>query len=55
MLSLTPPRHTSTLPFRQQIFDIAKAQREPKIEPNRLLNDLRREPVSVLAGMYMHR
>ena len=26
-------------PFRQQIFDIAKAQREPKIEPNRLLND----------------
>jgi hypothetical protein len=33
----------------EQIFDVAKAQREPKIEPNRLLNDLGREPVPSVA------
>jgi hypothetical protein len=32
--------------FREQIFDIAEAQCEPEIEPDRLLNNLRREPVS---------
>jgi hypothetical protein len=31
--------------LRQQIFDVAEAQCEPKIEPDRLLNDLRRKPV----------
>ena len=29
--------------FRQQIFDIAKAQGEPQIEPDRLLDDFSRE------------
>jgi hypothetical protein len=32
--------------LRQQILDVAKAQREPEIEPNRLMDDLRREPIS---------
>jgi hypothetical protein len=32
---------------------IAKAQRDPKIEPDRMLNDLRREPVSVVAD-FLH-
>jgi hypothetical protein len=40
--------------FRQQIFDVAKAQGEPKIEPDRLMNDLRREPISVVAD-FLHR
>ena len=35
--------------FRQQILDVAKAQREPEIEPNRPLNDLRRKPVTGIA------
>ena len=35
--------------FRQQIFDIAKAQGEPEIKPDRLLNDLGRISVSVVA------
>ena len=30
----------------QQIFDVAKAEGEPEIEPNRLMYDLRREPIS---------
>lgn len=33
----------------EQAFDVAKAEREPQVEPNRLLNDLRREPVTRLA------
>src|SRR5271169_6158586 len=32
--------------LREQILDVAEAQREPYIEPNRLLNDLGRETVS---------
>jgi hypothetical protein len=40
--------------FRQQILDIAKAQSEPEIQPDRLLNDLRRESVSVVAD-FLHR
>ena len=36
-------------PLRQQIFDVAKAQCEPEIEPDRLLDDLRREPVPFAA------
>ncbi len=35
--------------LREQIFDGAQAQREPKIEPNRLANDLGREPVAGVA------
>jgi hypothetical protein len=35
--------------FRQQILDVAEAQCESKIEPNRLLNDLGWEPVSDIA------
>ena len=31
--------------FCQQIFDVAQAEREPEIEPDRLVNDLRREPI----------
>jgi hypothetical protein len=38
----------------EQIFDVAKAQCEPEIEPDRLLNDLGREPVSVVAD-FRHR
>ena len=35
--------------LREQIFDVAQAQREPELEPNRLLNDLGREPVAGVA------
>src|SRR5271157_1388913 len=31
--------------LREQIFDVTKAEREPEIEPDRLVNDLRREPI----------
>jgi hypothetical protein len=31
---------------REQIFDVAQTQREPEVEPNRLLNDLGREPIA---------
>ena len=33
----------------EQILDVTKAEREPEIEPDRLVNDLRREPISGLA------
>ena len=32
--------------FGEQVFDVTEAEREPQVEPNRLLNDLRREPVA---------
>jgi hypothetical protein len=35
--------------LRKQILDVAKAEREAKIEPNRLMYDLWREPISDLA------
>src|SRR5207245_518097 len=35
--------------FGQQILDIAEAQGEPNIQPNRLLDDLRREAVAAVA------
>jgi hypothetical protein len=41
-------------PLRQQIFDVAKAQSEPKIEPDRPLNDFRRKAISVIAD-FLHR
>jgi hypothetical protein len=31
--------------LREQIFDVAQAQREPEIEPNRLLTDPGRRPI----------
>ena len=34
--------------FRQQILDVAKTQGEPKVEPNRLLDDLGREMVPAI-------
>ena len=33
----------------EQVFDIAEAEREPEVQPNRLVNDLRREPVARVA------
>src|ERR1700758_4861665 len=33
----------------EQILDVAKAEREPEIEPDRLVDDLRREPISGVA------
>jgi hypothetical protein len=33
----------------QQIFDVAKAQGEPDIEPDRLLDDFGREPAPLVA------
>src|SRR5450432_3375896 len=39
--------------FRRQIFDVAKAQREPEIEPDRLVNDLGREPIPAVAD-FLH-
>ena len=35
--------------FRQQIFDVAEAQREPNIEPDRVLDDFGREAVAAIA------
>ncbi len=35
----------------QQIFDVAKAQREPIIEPYRMRNDLSRKPVASEVNM----
>jgi hypothetical protein len=39
--------------FRQQIFDVAEAQGEPEIEPDRLMDDLRWEPISTVAD-FLH-
>jgi hypothetical protein len=33
----------------EQTLDVTKAEREPEIEPDRLVNDLRREPISRVA------
>src|SRR5229473_138353 len=35
--------------FCQQVFDVAQAQGEPEVEPDRLLNDLGWEPVAAVA------
>jgi hypothetical protein len=40
--------------LRQQLFNVAEAQSEPEIQPDRLLNDLKRESVSVVAD-FLHR
>src|SRR5271165_2301516 len=39
--------------FGQQIFDVAQAERKPEVEPNRLLKDLGREPVTRVAD-FLH-
>ena len=36
--------------LREQILDVTKAEREPEIEPDCLVNDLRREPISGVAN-----
>ena len=33
----------------QQILDVTKAEGEPEIEPDRVIDDLRREPISRVA------
>src|SRR5271167_1201503 len=40
--------------LRQQVLDVAQAEREPKVQPNRLANDLGRESVSGVAD-FPHR
>ena len=40
--------------LRQQIFNVAKAQGEPQIEPDCLLDDFGREPVAFVAD-FPHR
>jgi hypothetical protein len=37
--------------FRQQLFDVAKAQCEPEIESDRLLDDFGREAVAAIADL----
>jgi hypothetical protein len=39
--------------FRQQIFDVAKAQGKPHVKPDRLLDDFQREPVPLVAD-FLH-
>ena len=41
--------------FRQQILDVAEAQGEPDIKPDRLLDDLGREAVAAIADLGHHR
>ena len=40
--------------FRQQIFDVAEAQREPNIEPDRVLDDFGRKAIAAVAD-FEHR
>ena len=40
--------------FRQQILDVAEAQREPDIKPDRLLDDFGREAVAAIADLGHH-
>ena len=35
--------------FRQQIFDVVEAQREPNIEPDRVLDDFGRKAIAAIA------
>src|SRR6267154_4995444 len=35
--------------LREQVLDVAKAEGEPEIEPDRMVNDLWREPISGIA------
>ncbi len=40
-------------PLGEQVFNVAEAEREPEVQPNRLVNDLRREPVARVAD-FLH-
>jgi hypothetical protein len=37
--------------FCQQIFDVAEAQREPNIEPDRVLDDFGRKAIATIADL----
>src|SRR5271166_5076358 len=37
--------------FRQQILDVAQAEGEPEVKPDRLLNDLGRETIPAVADL----
>jgi hypothetical protein len=41
--------------FRQQIFDVAEAQREPEIEPDRVLDDFGRKAIAAIAKLGHHK
>src|SRR5260370_37623434 len=41
--------HPDGILSRDKIFDVAQAQGEPEVEPDRLLNDLGWEPVAAVA------
>jgi hypothetical protein len=41
--------------FCKEIFDVAQAQGEPEVEPDRLLNDLGWEPVCPQASVVVRR
>src|SRR5450631_4271742 len=41
--------------FGQQILDISEAQGEPDVKPDRLLDNLGREPVAAIADLGHHR
>jgi hypothetical protein len=49
----SPNAERSHSTLRQQIFDVAQAERETEVQPNRLLNDLGREPVTRVAD-FLH-
>ena len=53
MTASTTPENYTTLTdvtaLRQQVFHIAKAQGESEVEPNRLLDDLWWEAISIVA------
>jgi hypothetical protein len=42
------PRYDTA--FRQQIFDVAKAQGKPDVKPDRLLDDLGRKAIAGVAA-----
>jgi hypothetical protein len=54
MTSAEPFRRIGHPAFRQQIFDVAQAEREPEVEPNSLVYDLRRETIPSVAD-FLHR
>jgi hypothetical protein len=41
--------------FGKQVLDVAIAQCEPQVEPDRLLDDFGREPVAAIADLGHHR
>src|SRR5947209_12898448 len=53
MVHLTPNglvRHRHSA-FHQQILDVAQAEGEPEVKPDRLLNDLGRETIPAVADL----